>query len=111
MARITMKKTDEITVEQAFSLFFRAASARGATDKTLQTYKHHSRALFKRCDGSVCLKILHNNFYKKSNKGTSWIEQNNRCLHMGNSGISFGISLTVVILNCSILGNYFKNQC
>lgn len=55
MARITMKKTDEMTVEQAFSLFFRAASARGVTDKTLQTYKHHSRALFKRCDGSVPL--------------------------------------------------------
>jgi len=50
-----MKKTDEITVEQAFSLFFRAASARGVTDKTLQTYKHHSRALFKRCDGNVPL--------------------------------------------------------
>lgn len=50
MARITMKKTDEITVEQAFSLFFRAAAARGVTDKTLVTYKRHSRVLFKRCD-------------------------------------------------------------
>lgn len=63
-----MKKADEITVEQAFSLFFRAAAARGVTDKTLATYKHHSRALFKRCDGSVFLKIFHNNFYKNQIK-------------------------------------------
>ncbi|MBQ7118928.1 MAG: site-specific integrase [Oscillospiraceae bacterium] len=53
MARIMMTTSANPTAEQVFSFFISATAARGAKDKTLDTYKQHFRSISKRLDTSI----------------------------------------------------------
>ena len=53
-----MRNVQKSPVEQYFSLFLSSAAARGAKDKTLQTYKQHFHSVSKRMDVTVPMDCL-----------------------------------------------------
>ena len=53
MARIKMKHQQKLSVEEVFKLFIASSSAKGLTEKTLDTYQHHFKAVFNRVDTSI----------------------------------------------------------
>lgn len=53
MARMKMKKVCETTVEEVFEDFLLSKKAKGTSDKTLETYNYHFRAISKYLDTSA----------------------------------------------------------
>ncbi len=58
MGKITVKKSSDMTLAEAFDSFILSATARGITQKTIKTYKDHFHSISKHLDISVTFSKL-----------------------------------------------------